>query len=50
MSQFGALSDVYQFDALRLMQVRCASKIPQFYCIFAGKINSIYEIEKVVSL
>ncbi|MBV6655020.1 MAG: FAD-binding oxidoreductase [Mameliella sp.] len=23
---------------------------PRFYCIFAGKINSIYEIEKVVSL
>ena len=22
---------------------------PDFYCIFAGKINSIYEIEKVIS-
>jgi len=21
---------------------------PQFYCLFAGKVNSIYEIEKIV--
>lgn len=35
---------------LPMMQERRTSKIPQFYCIFAGKMNSIYEIEKVVSL
>lgn len=37
-------------DDGRPTEIGLLSKNPRFYCIFAGKINSIYEIEKVVEL
>lgn len=36
-------------DDGRPTEISLLSENPRFYCIFAGKINSIYEIEKVVS-
>jgi hypothetical protein len=36
-------------DDGRPTEIRCLQQSPAFYCIFAGKINSIYEIEKVFS-
>jgi hypothetical protein len=36
-------------DDGRPTEISMLNKNPRFYCIFAGKINSIYEIEKVVS-
>ncbi len=35
-------------DDGRPTEISCLQENPHFYCIFAGKINSIYEIEKVV--
>lgn len=35
-------------DDGRPTEISCLHHNPDFYCIFAGKINSIYEIEKVV--
>lgn len=35
-------------DDGRPTEISCLHRSPDFYCIFAGKINSIYEIEKVV--
>lgn len=35
-------------DDGRPTEISILKKNPRFYCIFAGKINSIYEIEKVV--
>ena len=35
-------------DDGRPTEISILNKKPGFYCIFAGKINSIYEIEKVV--
>lgn len=35
-------------DDGRPTEIAILSENPRFYCIFAGKINSIYEIEKVV--
>ncbi|RMF00191.1 MAG: hypothetical protein D6772_06670, partial [Bacteroidetes bacterium] len=37
-------------DDGRPTEIRLLQRNPHFYCIFAGKINSIYEIEKVVEL
>jgi hypothetical protein len=37
-------------DDGRPTEISILHENPRFYCIFAGKINSIYEIEKVVSL
>ncbi len=37
-------------DDGRPTEISVLRENPRFYCIFAGKINSIYEIEKVVSL
>ncbi|MEL7222780.1 MAG: amino acid oxidase, partial [Bacteroidota bacterium] len=37
-------------DDGRPTEIGLLHKNPHFYCIFAGKINSIYEIEKVVEL
>lgn len=37
-------------DDGRPTEISVLNDTPRFYCIFAGKINSIYEIEKVVSL
>lgn len=37
-------------DDGRPTEIAILSENPRFYCIFAGKINSIYEIEKVVKL
>jgi hypothetical protein len=37
-------------DDGRPTEIGLLSNNPRFYCIFAGKINSIYEIEKVVEL
>ncbi|KGE85966.1 MAG: NAD(P)/FAD-dependent oxidoreductase [Phaeodactylibacter xiamenensis] len=37
-------------DDGRPTEISVLHENPKFYCIFAGKINSIYEIEKVVSL
>ncbi len=36
-------------DDGRPTEISCLHRNPDFFCIFAGKINSIYEIEKVVS-
>jgi hypothetical protein len=36
-------------DDGRPTEISILHENPRFYCIFAGKINSIYEIEKVVS-
>ncbi len=35
-------------DDGRPTEISCLRRSPDFFCIFAGKINSIYEIEKVV--
>lgn len=35
-------------DDGRPTEIRILNENPRFYCIFAGKINSIYEIEKIV--
>jgi hypothetical protein len=35
-------------DDGRPTEISVLRKNPHFYCIFAGKINSIYEIEKIV--
>lgn len=35
-------------DDGRPTEISCLQENPHFYCIFAGKINSIYEIEKVI--
>lgn len=35
-------------DDGRPTEIAILSEYPRFYCIFAGKINSIYEIEKVI--
>lgn len=37
-------------DDGRPTEISLLNENPPFYCIFAGKINSIYEIEKVVSV
>ncbi len=37
-------------DDGRPTEISMLSENPPFYCIFAGKINSIYEIEKVIPL
>lgn len=37
-------------DDGRPTEIRVLHKNPTFYCIFAGKINSIYEFEKVVEI
>lgn len=37
-------------DDGRPTEVSLLQETPDFYCIFAGKINSIYEIEKIVRL
>lgn len=37
-------------DDGRPTEIKILHKNPPFYCIFAGKINSIYEFEKVVEL
>lgn len=37
-------------DDGRPTEINVLRRNPHFYCIFAGKINSIYEIEKVVEL
>lgn len=37
-------------DDGRPTEITCLQENPAFYCIFAGKINSIYEIEKVLTL
>ena len=37
-------------DDGRPTEISVLNENPRFYCIFAGKINSIYEIEKVVSI
>lgn len=34
-------------DDGRPTEIRCLHENPHFYCIFAGKINSIYEVEKI---
>jgi len=36
-------------DDGRPTEISLLNKNPRFYCIFAGKINSIYEIEKAIS-
>jgi len=36
-------------DDGRPTEISILNENPRFYCIFAGKVNSIYEIEKVVS-
>lgn len=41
---------VNAIDDGRPTEINCLQKNPAFYCIFAGKINSIYEIEKVLQL
>lgn len=35
-------------DDSRPTEISMLRKTPQFYCLFAGKINSIYEVEKIV--
>jgi len=35
-------------DDGRPTEISVLHEEPRFYCVFAGKINSIYEIEKVV--
>jgi hypothetical protein len=35
-------------DDGRPTEIALLSEKPRFYCLFAGKINSIYEVEKVV--
>lgn len=35
-------------DDSRPTEISCLHQHPHFYCIFAGKINSIYEIEKIL--
>lgn len=35
-------------DDGRPTEISCLSEKPRFYCMFAGKINSIYEVEKVL--
>ena len=35
-------------DDGRPTEIALLSETPRFYCLFAGKINSIYEVEKVV--
>ncbi|MBP8239309.1 MAG: FAD-binding oxidoreductase [Saprospiraceae bacterium] len=35
-------------DDGRPTEISCLSENPRYYCIFAGKINSIYEIEKII--
>jgi glycine/D-amino acid oxidase-like deaminating enzyme len=35
-------------DDGRPTEIACLRKKPLFYCLFAGKINSIYEVEKIV--
>jgi len=35
-------------DDSRPTDIRCLSKKPLYFCIFSGKINSIYEVEKVM--
>lgn len=35
-------------DDGRPTEISCLSETPRFYCLFAGKINSIYEVEKVL--
>ncbi len=35
-------------DDGRPTEISCLHRSPNFYCIFAGKINSIYEIEKML--
>ena len=37
-------------DDGRPTEISILNENPRFYCIFAGKINSIYEVEKVVEL
>ncbi len=37
-------------DDGRPTEIAILNENPRFYCIFAGKINSIYEIEKVIKL
>ena len=37
-------------DDGRPTEISILNENPRFYCIFAGKINSIYEVEKVVRL
>lgn len=37
-------------DDGRPTEINCLRENPAFYCIFAGKINSIYEIERVLPL
>ena len=35
-------------DDGRPTEISCLHRSPDYFCIFAGKINSIYEIEKIV--
>jgi hypothetical protein len=35
-------------DDGRPTEIACLRRAPHFYCLFAGKINSIYEVEKFV--
>jgi hypothetical protein len=35
-------------DDSRPTEIACLRKEPAFYCLFAGKVNSIYEVEKAV--
>jgi hypothetical protein len=35
-------------DDGRPTEIAMLRESPRFYCLFAGKINSIYEVEKVV--
>lgn len=37
-------------DDGRPTEIRLLHKNPSFYCIFAGKINSIYEVEKLIQI
>ena len=37
-------------DDGRPTEIAIMRENPRFYCIFAGKINSIYEIEKILKL
>jgi hypothetical protein len=39
-----------QIDDSRPTEIGLFQKNPAFYCIFAGKINAIYELEKVLNL
>jgi hypothetical protein len=34
-------------DDSRPTEIALLSASPRFYCLFAGKINSIYEVEKI---